>query len=309
MAVEWPAEDVPDHRRCGRWLVAASAAGFSRATPSLSQPLTRRACAGPRNTSHPAMCISWCSPRDSRVATRSPRSRCTGRCACSIRSPYMFFCSARRHHSGGLLAGGAGEAAQRPRAAAADRRIEAARRRRRPRWRSLEAELLADPKENSEHVMLVDLARNDLGQDVATAGSVRVGAVPRDRALQPYHAYRERRQRHIGAGTGRVRFVRRQLSRRHPGGPHRRCARWRSSTNWSRWVGSSTAVRSAILGGSGDMDQAITIRTLVFRGDTYSYQAGGGIVAENSLPTSEIRARMAKSAVLRRALTIAAEGL
>ena len=36
---------------------------------------------------------------------------------------------------------------------------------------ALEAELLADPKENAEHVMLVDLARNDLGR-VATAGSV-----------------------------------------------------------------------------------------------------------------------------------------
>ena len=35
-------------------------------------------------------------------------------------------------------------------------------------------------------------------------------------------------------------------------------------------------------GRRGDMDQAITIRTLVFRGDTYSYQAGGGIVADSS---------------------------
>ena len=35
-------------------------------------------------------------------------------------------------------------------------------------------------------------------------------------------------------------------------------------------------------GRRGDMDQAITIRTLVFRGDAYSYQAGGGIVADSS---------------------------
>jgi len=39
-------------------------------------------------------------------------------------------------------------------------------------------------------------------------------------------------------------------------------------------------------GARGDMDQAITIRTLVFRGDEYSYQAGGGIVAD-SVPTTE----------------------
>jgi anthranilate synthase component 1 len=61
-------------------------------------------------------------------------------------------------------------------------------------------------------------------------------------------------------------------------------------------------------GRHGDMDQAITIRTLVFRGDTYSYQAGGGIVADSS-PQAEYAELLAKSAVLRRALELAAEGL
>jgi anthranilate synthase component 1 len=56
------------------------------------------------------------------------------------------------------------------------------------------------------------------------------------------------------------------------------------------------------------MDQAITIRTLVFSGDSYSYQAGGGIVADSS-PQAEYDELMAKSAVLRRALELAAEGL
>jgi anthranilate synthase component 1 len=61
-------------------------------------------------------------------------------------------------------------------------------------------------------------------------------------------------------------------------------------------------------GRQGAMDQAITIRTLVFRGDSYSYQAGGGIVAD-STPRAEYEEVMAKSAVLRRALELAAEGL
>jgi len=61
-------------------------------------------------------------------------------------------------------------------------------------------------------------------------------------------------------------------------------------------------------GARGDMDQAITIRTLVFNGNGYSYQAGAGIVAD-SLPQAEYAEVLAKSAALKRALEIAREGL
>jgi anthranilate synthase component 1 len=61
-------------------------------------------------------------------------------------------------------------------------------------------------------------------------------------------------------------------------------------------------------GHGGDMDQAIAIRTLVFDGDRYSFQAGAGIVAD-SVPESEYQEVLAKSAVLRRALELAREGL
>ena len=61
-------------------------------------------------------------------------------------------------------------------------------------------------------------------------------------------------------------------------------------------------------GHGGDMDQAIAIRTMVFHGDTYSFQAGAGIVAD-SVPISEYEEVFAKSAVLRRALELAREGL
>jgi anthranilate synthase component 1 len=56
------------------------------------------------------------------------------------------------------------------------------------------------------------------------------------------------------------------------------------------------------------MDQAITIRTLVFEGDEYSYQAGAGIVSD-SVPASEYDEVFAKSAALRGALQLAQEGL
>jgi anthranilate synthase component 1 len=61
-------------------------------------------------------------------------------------------------------------------------------------------------------------------------------------------------------------------------------------------------------GKNGNMDQAITIRTIVFEGDEYSFQAGAGIVAD-SVPEKEYDEVLAKSAILRRALELAEEGL
>ena len=61
-------------------------------------------------------------------------------------------------------------------------------------------------------------------------------------------------------------------------------------------------------GAQGAMDQAITIRTLVFHGDEYSYQAGAGIVAD-SRPDAEYDEVLAKSAAMIGALTLAEQGL
>ncbi len=58
----------------------------------------------------------------------------------------------------------------------------------------LQKELLADPKENAEHIMLVDLARNDLGR-VAKAGTGQRESLSEHRALQPRDAHRQRRER------------------------------------------------------------------------------------------------------------------
>jgi anthranilate synthase component 1 len=171
---------------------------------------------------------------------------------------------------------------------------------------ALEAELLADPKENAEHVMLVDLARNDLGR-VAGAGSVTV---------DPYRVIeRYSHVMHIVSGVnGRL------------GAGHDAFDLFAATFPAGTLVGAPKVrameiidqlepVGRQLYGGTvgyfgrhGDMDQAITIRTLVFQGDTYSYQAGGGIVADSS-PRAEYEELMAKSAVLRRALELAAAGL
>ena len=195
----------------------------------------------------------------------------------------------------------------RPRAAAADRRHAAARRRRRRGRRRSSAELLADPKENAEHVMLVDLARNDLGR-VATAGSVHVKPYRADRALQPRHAHRQRRAAASSRRAATPSTCSRRRSRPARWSARRRCAPWRSSTSSSRCGRGLYGGTVGYFGHGGDMDQAITIRTLVFHGDAYSFQAGAGIVAD-SVPGSEYDEVLAKSAVLRRALELAREGL
>jgi anthranilate synthase component 1 len=170
----------------------------------------------------------------------------------------------------------------------------------------LEAELLADPKENSEHVMLVDLARNDLGR-VANAGSVHVNPY---RVIERYSHIM-----HMVSGVsgtlapGRDAFD--LFAATFPAGTLVGAPKVRAM----EIIDELEPVGRQLYGGTvgyfgrhGDMDQAITIRTLVFRGDVYSYQAGGGIVAD-SVPTAEYAEVMAKSAVLRSALAIAAEGL
>jgi anthranilate synthase component 1 len=170
----------------------------------------------------------------------------------------------------------------------------------------LAAELLADAKENAEHVMLVDLARNDLGR-VAVAGSVRVDPY---RVIERYSHIM-----HLVSGvSGRLAPGRDALdlfAATFPAGTLVGAPKVRAM----QIIDELEPVGRQLYGGTvgyfgrhGDMDQAITIRTLVFRGDGYSYQAGGGIVAD-SAPRAEYEEVMAKSAVLRRALDIAAEGL
>ncbi|NOX70429.1 MAG: anthranilate synthase component I family protein [Gammaproteobacteria bacterium] len=166
--------------------------------------------------------------------------------------------------------------------------------------------LLADPKESAEHVMLVDLARNDLGR-VATAGSVYV---------DPYRSIeRYSHVMHIVSGvTGTLAdeydafdlFAASFPAGTLVGAPKVRAMEIiEEMEQVGRGLYAGTAGYFDI---NGDMDQAITIRTLVFNGDEYSFQAGAGIVAD-SVPKKEFAEVLAKSAILRRALDIAGAGL
>ena len=171
--------------------------------------------------------------------------------------------------------------------------------------RAREAELRADPKENAEHVMLVDLARNDLGR-VAEAGSVTV---------EPYRSIE--RYSHVmhmvsgvngrlAAGTDAFDL----FAAAFPAGTLVGAPKVRAM----QIIDELEPVNRGLYGGTvgyfgagGDMDHAITIRTLVFRGDEYSYQAGAGIVAD-SVPEAEHAEVLAKSGAMARALEMAREG-
>jgi anthranilate synthase component I len=220
-------------------------------------------------------------------------------------SPYMYYCAlgevAVVGSSPEALVKLNGRRAQlrpiagtRPRSA--DAAIDAAR----------ATELLADPKENAEHVMLVDLARNDLGR-VAQAGSVRV---------EPYRCIeRYSHVMHMVSGVQGELAPQRDafdlFAAAFPAGTLVGAPKVRAM----QIIDELEPVNRGLYGGTvgyfgagGDMDHAITIRTLVFKGDEYSYQAGAGIVAD-SVPESEHAEVLAKSAAMVRALQLAGEGL
>jgi anthranilate synthase component 1 len=220
-------------------------------------------------------------------------------------SPYMYFIDVGDLQVAGsspeaLVRLNNGEASLRPIAGTRPRGVNAAE------DTAHEASLLADEKENAEHVMLVDLARNDLGR-VAAAGSV---------CVDPYRAIeRYSHVMHIVSGVkgrlapGRDAFD--LFAAAFPAGTLVGAPKVRAM----ELIDELEPVRRGVYGGTvgyfghnGDMDQAIAIRTLVFGDGVYSYQAGAGIVAD-SVPETEYEEVLAKSEILRRALAIAEEGL
>ena len=170
----------------------------------------------------------------------------------------------------------------------------------------LERELLADPKENAEHVMLVDLARNDLGR-VAVPGTIRV---------EPYRSIeRYSHVMHMVSGTTGV------LAPAHdaldlfaaafPAGTVVGAPKIRAMQLISELEPAPRGLYAGTVGyfgAGGSMDQAIAIRTIEFRDGRYTFQAGAGIVAD-SVPEREHAEIVAKGAALDAALNLAGEGL
>ncbi|MER3536405.1 MAG: anthranilate synthase component I [Thermus sp.] len=182
----------------------------------------------------------------------------------------------------------------------------------RPRGRSLEEdkrlmeELLQDEKERAEHLMLLDLSRNDIGR-VARFGSVRV--------LEPMHVELYSHVMHLvstvegelaegktpldalssvlpmgtvsGAPKIRAMEIIEELEP-HRRGPYGGCFGY--------------------LAYDGHMDMALTLRTFVIANGRMHVQAGAGIVAD-SVPTREYQECMNKARALLKAVGLAEEGL
>jgi len=170
----------------------------------------------------------------------------------------------------------------------------------------LEVDLLADEKETAEHVMLVDLARNDLGR-VAEPGSVRV---------TPYRTIE--RYSHVMhtvsgvEGTVASEFDCFDLfAATFPAGTVVGAPKVRAMQIIEELEPAHRGIYAGTVGyfgHGGCMDQAIAIRTLVFEKGRYAYQAGAGIVAD-SIPENEHQECHAKAAALGAALRLAEEGL
>jgi anthranilate synthase component 1 len=172
------------------------------------------------------------------------------------------------------------------------------------RWRgatpeqdnALAAELLADPKERSEHVMLVDLGRNDLGR-VCRAGTVEVPDFARiERYSHVMHI--------VSTVVGELRDDRTAfdaLAATFPAGTLSGAPKVRAM----EIIEELEPTRRGLYGGTvgyfgfaGDMDMAIAIRTALLRGGRAYVGAGAGIVADSDPAAEEQESRNKAAAVL-----------
>lgn len=163
----------------------------------------------------------------------------------------------------------------------------------------LEQELRADEKERAEHMMLVDLARNDLGR-VCRPGSVRVEKLMEvERYSQVMHLVSEVKGE-VPTGVVNLELLRASF----PAGTVSGAPKLRACQIIDELEGERRGVYAGAIGYmsyGGDLDTCIAIRTLVLRGREAYLQAGAGIVAD-SLPENEYLETVVKArAVLRAA--------
>jgi anthranilate synthase component 1 len=171
--------------------------------------------------------------------------------------------------------------------------------------KALEAELASDPKERAEHLMLIDLARNDIGR-IARTGSVKVtDAFVIERYSHVMHIV-SNVEGLLQPGLSNLDVLRATF----PAGTLAGAPKIRAM----EIIDELEPVKRGIYGGAcgylsfaGDMDLAIAIRTGVVHQNTLYVQAAAGVVAD-SVPEAEWAETEAKARALIRAAELVEEG-
>ena len=172
--------------------------------------------------------------------------------------------------------------------------------------RALETELLADPKELAEHLMLIDLGRNDTGR-VAKVGSVRV---TEQMLVERYSHVMHIVSNVVGElkpGLSAMDVLRATF----PAGTVSGAPKIRAMEIIDELEPVKRGVYSGAVGYlsfSGNMDTAIAIRTAVIQDGMLHIQAGAGIVAD-SVPRMEWKETMNKGRAIFRAVALAEAGI
>ena len=167
---------------------------------------------------------------------------------------------------------------------------------------NLVEELLADPKERAEHVMLVDLGRNDLGR-VCEYGTVKVS----DFFSIEKYSHVMHIVSHV-EGTLRPELTAFDLVRAaFPAGTVSGAPKVRAMEIIADLEPDARGAYAGMVGYfgfDGAMDTCLAIRTMVGRGNTVSVQAGAGIVADSN-PSTEFQETVNKASAMLRAIDLA----
>jgi anthranilate synthase component 1 len=171
--------------------------------------------------------------------------------------------------------------------------------------KALEVELLADPKERAEHIMLVDLHRNDIGR-VSKVGTVKISDVMTVERYSHVMHITSNVTGELEDGMTAMDALRVSL----PVGTVSGAPKVRAM----QIIDELEPTRRGPYGGavgyvdfSGNMDTCIALRTIVWKNGVFDVQAGAGVVAD-SVPSSEYEETMNKAKAMLKAVEIAEKG-
>lgn len=172
--------------------------------------------------------------------------------------------------------------------------------------KALEEELLADPKEIAEHLMLIDLGRNDVGR-VSNVGEVKVS----DQMVVERYSHVMHIVSNVEGKAKEGMTAMDVLKATHPAGTLSGAPKIRAM----EIIDELEPVKRGVYGGAvgylgwnGNMDTAIAIRTAVIKNGKLYVQAGAGVVAD-SVPRLEWKETMNKGRALFKAVAMAESGL